>query len=95
VTSSVTPTRCECRPAATQSWHGRGGLELGWTRANGILGGDPLELCRDQQASRRESERYLMQALVNGPQVTAGEVERWLPNRWRVWNQEREPAAVA
>lgn len=27
VTNSVTPTRCECRPAATQSWHGRGGLK--------------------------------------------------------------------
>lgn len=38
-------------------------------------------------------QKYLTQALVNVPHVAAGELERWLPDRWKVWNQERERAA--
>ncbi len=39
-------------------------------------------------------QKYLTQALVNVPHVAAGELERWLPDRWKVWSEERERAAL-
>lgn len=42
-----------------------------------------------------DPERYIAQALVNVPHAAAAELERWLPDRWKVWNQERLDAAEA
>lgn len=39
-------------------------------------------------------QKYLTQALLNVPHVAAGELERWLPDRWKVWNEERERATA-
>ena len=39
-------------------------------------------------------QKYLTQALVSVPHVPAGELERWPPDHWKVWNQERERAAA-
>lgn len=40
-----------------------------------------------------DPQKYLTQALVSVPHVPVGELERWLPDRWKVLNQERERAA--
>ena len=39
-------------------------------------------------------QKYLTQALVNVPHADKADLERWLPDRWKVWSQEQERAAV-
>lgn len=38
--------------------------------------------------------KYLPQVLVNVPHLAIGELMRSLPDRWKVWNEERERAAA-
>ena len=39
-------------------------------------------------------QKFLTQALVNVPHADKADLERWLPDRWKVWSEERERAAV-